>query len=73
MRLQLALNVPNLDDAIDFYSKLFGTVPYKVRPGYANWSIDQPPQKLECCICCFLLLQHINFIEFFIFIILART
>jgi len=46
VRLQLALNVPNLDDAIDFYSKLFGTVPYKVRPGYANWSIDQPPLKL---------------------------
>ena len=46
MRLQLALNVDNLDQAIDFYSKLFNTPPYKVKPGYANWSIDNPPLKL---------------------------
>ena len=46
MRLQLALNVPNLDEAIDFYSKLFQTEPYKVKPGYANWAIEQPPLKL---------------------------
>ena len=46
MRLQLALNVPNLDESIDFYSKLFNTQPYKVKPGYANWEIEQPPLKL---------------------------
>ena len=46
MRLQLALNVPNLDEAIDFYSKLFQTEPYKVKPGYANWAIAEPPLKL---------------------------
>jgi len=46
MRLQLALNVDNLDQAIDFYSKLFNTSPYKVKPGYANWSIENPPLKL---------------------------
>jgi hypothetical protein len=46
MRLQLALNVPDLDSAIDFYSKLFDTAPYKVKPGYANWAIANPPLKL---------------------------
>jgi catechol 2,3-dioxygenase-like lactoylglutathione lyase family enzyme len=46
MRLQLALNVTNLDESIDFYSKLFATAPYKVKPGYANWEIVDPPLKL---------------------------
>jgi lactoylglutathione lyase len=45
-RIQLALNVGNLDEAIDFYSKLFDTQPAKRRPGYANFAIDQPPLKL---------------------------
>jgi len=45
-RVQLALNVSDLDDAIAFYSKLFGSQPAKVRPGYANFSIEQPPLKL---------------------------
>jgi Glyoxalase/Bleomycin resistance protein/Dioxygenase superfamily len=46
MRLQLALNVADLGDAIDFYSKMFATEPYKVKPGYANWEIENPPLKL---------------------------
>ena len=46
MRFQLALNVEDLDTAIDFYSKLFDTVPAKVRPGYANFAIVDPPLKL---------------------------
>ncbi len=46
MRLQLALNVPDLDQAIDFYSKLFDTAPYKVKPGYANCENADPPLKL---------------------------
>ena len=45
-RVQLALNVSNLDDAIAFYSKLFATEPAKVRPGYANFAITEPPLKL---------------------------
>jgi catechol 2,3-dioxygenase-like lactoylglutathione lyase family enzyme len=45
-RLQLALNVSNLDDAIEFYSKFFRTTPAKVRPGYANFAIDEPALKL---------------------------
>lgn len=45
-RLQLALNVTDLDQAIDFYSKLFATTPAKVRPGYANFAIAEPPLKL---------------------------
>ena len=46
MRLQLALNVHKLDQAIDFYSKLFETKPHKIRPGYANSAIESPPLKL---------------------------
>ena len=45
-RVQLALNVSDLDSAIDFYSKLFATAPAKVRPGYANFAIAEPPLKL---------------------------
>ena len=46
MRLQLALNVTDLDQAVAFYSKLFATEPYKIKPGYANWEIADPPLKL---------------------------
>jgi catechol 2,3-dioxygenase-like lactoylglutathione lyase family enzyme len=46
MRLQLALNVNNLNEAISFYSKLFGAEPHKIRQGYANFSIESPPLKL---------------------------
>ena len=45
-RVQLALNVSNLDESIAFYSKLFGTEPAKIRPGYANFAIAEPPLKL---------------------------
>jgi catechol 2,3-dioxygenase-like lactoylglutathione lyase family enzyme len=45
-RLQLALNVSDLDQAIDFYAKLFATRPAKLRPGYANFAISDPPLKL---------------------------
>jgi catechol 2,3-dioxygenase-like lactoylglutathione lyase family enzyme len=46
MRLQLALNVSDLDRAVDFYSRMFGTEPAKTRPGYANFAIAEPPLKL---------------------------
>ncbi|MDZ7675702.1 MAG: ArsI/CadI family heavy metal resistance metalloenzyme [Acidimicrobiales bacterium] len=46
MRLQLALDVTDLDGSIAFYSKMFGTEPDKVRPGYANFAIADPPLKL---------------------------
>ena len=45
-RVQLALNVDDLDEAIAFYAKLFNTGPAKVKPGYANFAIAQPPLKL---------------------------
>jgi len=45
-RLQLALNVNDIDEAVAFYSKLFGTEPAKQRPGYANFAIAEPPLKL---------------------------
>jgi lactoylglutathione lyase len=45
-RVQLALNVPDIDDAVEFYTKLFGTAPYKRKPGYANFAVTDPPLKL---------------------------
>jgi catechol 2,3-dioxygenase-like lactoylglutathione lyase family enzyme len=45
-REQLALNVADIDQAVAFYSKLFGTEPAKRRPGYANFAIVEPPLKL---------------------------
>lgn len=46
MRIQLALNVKDIEAAIDFYSKLFGVEVNKRKPGYANFAIDSPPLKL---------------------------
>lgn len=45
-RLQLAINVTDLDQAIEFYSRLFDTAPAKVKPGYANFAVANPPLKL---------------------------
>lgn len=45
-RVQLALNVNEIEEAVEFYSKLFGTEPAKRRPGYANFAIAEPPLKL---------------------------
>jgi catechol 2,3-dioxygenase-like lactoylglutathione lyase family enzyme len=45
-RVQLALRVPDLDASVAFYSKLFGTAPAKLRDGYANFAIAEPPLKL---------------------------
>jgi catechol 2,3-dioxygenase-like lactoylglutathione lyase family enzyme len=45
-RVQLALNVDDVDEAVTFYSRLFGTEPAKRRPGYANFAITEPPLKL---------------------------
>jgi catechol 2,3-dioxygenase-like lactoylglutathione lyase family enzyme len=44
--VQLALNVPDIDEAVDFYSRLFATPPNKRKPGYANFAIADPPLKL---------------------------
>lgn len=46
MRLQLALNVDDLEQAVDFYTAMFGTAPAKRKPGYANFEISEPPLKL---------------------------
>lgn len=45
-RMQLALNVADLEGSVTFYSKLFGVEPAKRRPGYANFAISEPPLKL---------------------------
>ena len=46
MRVQLALNVKNLDEAVEFYSKLFNVEVNKRKPGYVNFAIEEPPLKL---------------------------
>ena len=46
MRIQLALNVRDIDEAVDYYGRLFGALPHKRRPGYANFALDEPPLKL---------------------------
>ncbi len=45
-RVQLALNVSDLTSAVEFYSKLFKAEPFKLRPGYANFVVEDPPLKL---------------------------
>lgn len=45
-RVQLALNVADLEASIAFYSAMFGVEPAKRRPGYANFAVEQPPLKL---------------------------
>jgi catechol 2,3-dioxygenase-like lactoylglutathione lyase family enzyme len=45
-RVQLALRVADLDDAVEFYSRMFDTAPAKRRPGYANFAVTDPPLKL---------------------------
>jgi lactoylglutathione lyase len=45
-RVQLAINVEDIDTAVDFYTRLFATEPAKRRPGYANFAITNPPLKL---------------------------
>ena len=45
-RVQLALNVNDIDEAVAFYTRLFGTGPAKRRPGYANFAVAEPPLKL---------------------------
>ncbi|MGH0033068.1 MAG: ArsI/CadI family heavy metal resistance metalloenzyme [Myxococcota bacterium] len=46
MRFQLALNVRDLDEAIDYYSRLLGAPVNKRKPGYANFAVEDPPIKL---------------------------
>ncbi len=45
-RVQLSINVSDLDKAVVFYTRLLGSPPAKLRPGYANFAIDDPPLKL---------------------------
>jgi len=45
-RVQLGINVTDIDEAVSFYSRMFGTEPAKRRPGYANFAIADPPLKL---------------------------
>ena len=46
VRVRLALNVSDINEAVEFYTKLFGTGPAKRQPGYANFAVTDPPLKL---------------------------
>ena len=52
-RVQLALNVNDIEEAVSFYTKLFGTEPAKRRPGYANFAITEPPVDERDTTCCY--------------------
>ncbi|WP_286175821.1 ArsI/CadI family heavy metal resistance metalloenzyme [Arthrobacter sp. NEB 688] len=45
-RVQIALNVSDLEASVAFYTAMFGVAPHKRRPGYANFAVEQPPLKL---------------------------
>ena len=45
-RVQLAINVSDLESSIAFYSDLLSVEPAKVREGYANFVVEDPPLKL---------------------------
>ncbi|MGH9091767.1 MAG: ArsI/CadI family heavy metal resistance metalloenzyme, partial [Acidimicrobiales bacterium] len=45
-RVQLSINVNDLDAAVAFYTRVLGIEPAKLRPGYANFTVDDPPLKL---------------------------
>jgi catechol 2,3-dioxygenase-like lactoylglutathione lyase family enzyme len=45
-RVELSINVGDLDSAVEFYSRLFGRAPAKVRPGYANFTIEEPLKRV---------------------------
>lgn len=45
-RVQLALNVTDIEAATTFYEAMFGVPPHKQRDGYANFVVEDPPLKL---------------------------
>lgn len=45
-RIQLALDVDDVEAATAFYTRLLGVPPSKTRPGYANFAVAEPPLKL---------------------------
>ena len=47
-RVQLALDVNDIDEAVAFYATLFGTQPAKRKPGYANFAVAEPPSSSSC-------------------------
>lgn len=46
LKPHLALNVRDVGRSIEFYEKLFGLEPVKVRPGYAKFDVENPPLNL---------------------------
>jgi catechol 2,3-dioxygenase-like lactoylglutathione lyase family enzyme len=43
LKAHLAVNVQNVTKSIDFYRKMFGIEPAKVRAGYAKFDVQNPP------------------------------
>src|SRR5256885_9187469 len=46
LRAHLALNVRNVVKSTDFYQKMLGIEPSKVRTGYAKFDVQNPPLNL---------------------------
>jgi len=46
LKAHLALNVHNVVNSTDFYSKMLGIQPSKVRTGYAKFDVQNPPLNL---------------------------
>jgi catechol 2,3-dioxygenase-like lactoylglutathione lyase family enzyme len=47
LKAHLALNVRNVDQSIQFYRKMLGIEPSKVRTGYAKFDVTNPPLNLS--------------------------
>ncbi len=46
LKAHLALNVRSVEGSIEFYKKMLGIEPSKVRPGYAKFDVQNPPLNL---------------------------
>ena len=46
LKAHLAINVRNVETSIEFYRKMLGIEPSKVRTGYAKFDVQNPPLNL---------------------------
>ena len=47
LKAHIALNVASVGASVEFYKRLFGIEPLKVRPGYAKFDVQNPPLNLS--------------------------
>jgi catechol 2,3-dioxygenase-like lactoylglutathione lyase family enzyme len=46
LKAHLALNVQSVERSLEFYRRMLGIEPSKVRPGYAKFDVQNPPLNL---------------------------